>query len=71
MQCIDTDGSEEHFRRIYEDGDEVEDETHGEEEKGKFMQFDMKIRLYRLYFYQKNVLPLYIVLSRIMPKHLL
>ena len=51
MQCIDTDGSEEHFRRIYEDGDEVEDETHGEEEKGKFMQFDMKIRLYRLYFY--------------------
>ena len=54
MQCTDTDGFEEHFRRIYEDGDEVKDEADGEEEKGKFMQFDMKIRLYKLYFYQKS-----------------
>ena len=42
MQCIDTDGFEEHIWWVDEDGDEVEDEADGKEEKIKFMQFDMK-----------------------------
>lgn len=45
MQCIDPSRLKEHFRRVYENGDEVQDEANGKEEKIKFLQSNLIIRI--------------------------